>query len=51
MEYAMIDFALLSSKICPMKVTPKKLKQNFVGPFRVEKKIGKQAYGLNLHNN
>ena len=44
----MVDLDLLSSKILLVKGKLEKLKQKFVGPFRVEENIGRQAYGLNL---
>ena len=44
----MVDLALLSSKILLVKGKLEKLKQKFVGPFRVEENIGRQSYGLNL---
>ena len=34
-----------------MKGTPKNLKNRFAGPFRIEERIGQQAYKLSLPEN
>ena len=39
---------LLSTKHLRMRGTPYKLQRRFVGPFRVEERIGKRAYRLRL---
>ena len=42
------DRVLLSMQNLRFKNIPNKLRQRFVGPFRVEEKIGKSAYKLGL---
>ena len=42
------DRVLLSTQNLRFKNIPNKLRQRFVGPFRVEEKIGKSAYKLGL---
>ena len=46
----MVDLVSLFSKILHVKGTPEKSKQKFVGPFNVEEKIGRQAYGQEILN-
>ena len=42
---------LLSTRNLKMKGIPEKLKKRFVGPFKVEQRIGQQAYKLSLPEN
>ena len=42
------DRVLLSMQNLRFKNIPNKLRQRFVGPFRVEEKIGKSTYRLGL---
>ena len=42
------DRVLLSTQNLRFKNIPNKLRQKFVGPFKVEEKIGKSAYRLGL---
>ena len=42
------DRVLLSTQNLRFKNIPNKLRQRFVGPFRIEEKIGKSAYRLGL---
>ena len=50
MSYAIGDLVMLSTKNLKQKRPSKKLSHKFVGPFRVEDKIGAQAYRLTLPN-
>lgn len=47
-EFKVGDMVLLSSKNIKTVRTSKKLDYRFVGPFKVEQRIGKQAYRLEL---
>ena len=47
-EYGVGDLVLLSTCNLKLKETPGKLQKHFVGPFRVIKIIGEQAYRLSL---
>ena len=49
-KYAVGDLILLSTRNLKQKRPSKKLSHRFVGPFRVENKIGEQAYRLTLPN-
>ena len=42
------EMVLLSSRNLKMKGIPGKLKKRFVGPFKIEQRIGQQAYKLSL---
>ena len=42
------DLLLLSTRNLKMKGVPGKLRKRFVGPFKVEQRIGQQAYRLSL---
>ena len=44
------DLQLLSSKNLSFRNIPAKPHKKFVGPFEVIKKVGPQAYELNLHD-
>ena len=46
--YGVGDLVLLSTRNLKLKGTPSKLQKRFVGPFRVIKTIGEQAYRLSL---
>ena len=50
-EFAEGELVLLSSRNLKMKGIPEKLTKKIVGPFRVEQKIGQQAYKLSLPEN
>ena len=45
------EMVLLSTRNLKMKGIPGKLKKRFVGPFRIEQRIGQQAYKLSLPEN
>jgi hypothetical protein len=47
-EFKVGDMVLLSSKNIKTVRTSKKLDDRFLGPFRIEQRIGKQAYRLKL---
>ena len=42
------EMALLSSRNLKMKGIPGKLEKRFVGPFKIEQRIGQQAYKLSF---
>ena len=42
------ELVLLSTRNLKMKGIPGKLKKRFVGPFKIEQRIGQQAYRLSL---
>ena len=50
MSYSVGDLVMLSTKNLKQKRPSKKLSHKFVGPFRVEDKVGSQAYRLTLPN-
>ena len=50
-EFVEGELVLLSSRNLKMKGIPGKLRKRFVGTFRVEQKIGQQAYKLSLPEN
>ena len=50
MSYAVGDLVLLSTKNLKQKRPSKKLSHKFAGPFRIEDKVGAQAYRLTLPN-
>ena len=39
---------LLSTRNLKMKGIPDKIKKHFIGPFKIQEKIGQQAYRLHL---
>ena len=45
------ELVLLSTRNLKMKGIPEKLKKRFVGPFKIEQRIGQQAYKLSLPEN
>ena len=45
------ELVLLSNRNLKMRGIPKKWKKRFVGPFKVEQRIGQQAYKLSLPGN
>ena len=45
------EMVLLSTRNLRMKGIPGKLEKRFVGPFRIEQRIGQQAYKLSLPDN
>ena len=47
-EFTEGELVLLSTKSLKMKGIPRKLKKRFVGPFKIEQKIGQQVYKLLL---
>ena len=50
-EFNEEEMVLLSTRNLRMKGIPGKLKKRFVGPFRIEQRIGQQAYKLSLLDN
>ena len=50
-EFNVGELVLLSTRNLRMKGIPEKLKKRFVGPFKVEQRIGQQAYKLSLPEN
>ena len=50
-EFNIGELVLLSTRNLRMKGIPEKLKKRFVGPFKVEQRIGQQAYKLSLPEN
>ena len=50
-EFVIGELVLLSMRNLEMKGIPEKLKKRFVGPFRIEERIGQQAYKLSLPAN
>ena len=50
-EFDVGELVLLSTRNLKMKGIPEKLKKRFVGPFRIEQRIGQQAYKLSLPEN
>ena len=50
-EFDTEDLMLLSTRNLKMKGIPEKLKKRFVGPFKIEQRIGQQAYKLSLPEN
>ena len=50
MSYAVGDLVMLSTKNLKQKRPSKKLSHKFAGPFRIEDKVGAQAYRLTLPN-
>ena len=49
-EFNVGELVLLSTRNLRMKGIPEKLKR-FVGPFKIEQRIGQQAYRLSLLEN
>ena len=47
-QYAGGDLVLLSTRNLKMKSIPDKLKKHFMGPFKIQERIGRQAYRLLL---
>ena len=50
-EFAVGELVLLSTRNLNQKRPSKKMSPKFAGPFRIEDKIGKQAYRLTLPSN
>ena len=50
-EFNVGELVLLSTRKSNMKGTPGKLKKRFVGPFKIEQRIGQRAYSLSLPEN
>ena len=50
-EFDVGELVLLSTRNLKMKGIPEKLKKRFVGPFKIEQRIGQQAYKLSLLEN
>ena len=50
-EFEVGELVLLSTRNLKMKGIPEKLKKRFVGPFKIEERIGQQAYRLSLPEN
>ena len=50
-EFDAGELVLLSTRNLKMKGIPEKLKKRFVGPFKIEERIGQQAYKLSLPEN
>ena len=50
-EFDVGELVLLSTRNLKMKGIPEKLKKRFVGPFKIEERIGQQAYKLSLPEN
>jgi hypothetical protein len=50
MEYKVGELVLLNAKNLTLKHPSKKLSEQFMGPFKVLKKLGTQAYELALPN-
>ena len=47
-QHAVGDLVLLSTRNLKMKGIPDKLKKRFMGPFKIQERIGQQAYRLLL---
>ena len=47
-EFDVGELVLLSTRNLKMKGIPKKLKKRFVGPFKIEQRIGQQTYRFSL---
>ena len=50
-EFNVGELVLLSTRNLRMNGIPEKLKKRFVGPFKVEQRIGQQVYKLSLPEN
>ena len=50
-EFEVEELVLLSTRNLKMKGIPENLKKIFVGPFKIEERIGQQAYRLSLSEN
>ena len=50
-EFDVGELVLLSTRNLKMKGIPEKLQKRFVGPFKIEQRIGQQAYKLLLPKN
>ena len=50
-DFSVGELVLLSTRNLKMKGIPEKLKKRFVGPFKIEQRIGQQAYKLLLPEN
>ena len=48
MDFAVDDWVMLFTKNLQLRKASKKLSNKFIGPFRVAKRISKNAYQLNL---
>ena len=48
MQFAIGDLVLLSTRNLKMRGIPDKLKKRFMGPFKIQERIGRQAYRLLL---
>ena len=51
LEFEVGELVLLSTRNLKMKGIPEKLKKRFLGPFKIEERIGQQAYRLSLPEN
>ena len=47
-QFAVGDMVLLSTRNLKMRGIPDKLKKRFMGPFKIQERIGRQAYRLLL---
>ena len=47
-QFVVGDLVLLSTKNLKMRGIPNKLKKRFMGPFKIQERIGQQAYRLLL---
>ena len=48
MQFAVGNLVLLSTRNLKMRGIPDKLKKDFMGPFKIQERIGRQAYRLLL---